>query len=189
MAIDAVISGGASNEGMRMLLEQRGCFLAFLTRRVQDAGLAEDILQAAYVRAMQREDELGAQESVVGWFYRVLRNAVIDLYRRQSAESKVMTEWGRELEERSRLDEEDERAVCGCIADVMSTMRPEYAELLRAVELGGETLQTYAKERGISASNAGVRAHRARAALKRELIRVCSLCSEYACLDCDCKRA
>lgn len=173
---------------MQMLLEQRGRFLAFLERRVQDAGLAEDILQSAYMRAMEREDELEVQESVVGWFYRVLRNAVIDQYRRQSTESKAMTEWGRELESLPEMREEDQRAVCGCIVDVMQTMRPEYAELLRAVELGGQKLNDYAEERGLSASNAGVRAHRARTALRKELIRVCSLCSKHACLDCDCRK-
>lgn len=174
---------------MQTLLEQRGRFLAFLTRRVQDAGLAEDILQSAYVRAMQREEELTAQESVVGWFYRVLRNAVVDQYRRRATESKAMDAWGRELEVRPGLREEDERAVCGCIGDVMAGMRPEYAELLRAVEMDEQRLSDYAQERGLSATNAGVRAHRARAALKKELIRVCGLCSAHACLDCDCKKA
>ena len=60
------------------LLEHRNQFLGFVQRRVQDAATAEDILQAAYIRALQHEGELQDRESVVGWFYRVLRNAVID---------------------------------------------------------------------------------------------------------------
>ena len=165
----------AANTALQTLLDQRGRFLAFLQRRVQDAGLAEDILQAAYMRAMQHEDDMQAQESVVGWFYRVLRNAVIDQYRRQSTESKAIEEWARELENRPALREEDQRAVCGCISQVMDALRPEYAGLLKAVELGGQPLQEYAKQHGLTASNAGVRAHRARVALRKELTRVCSL--------------
>jgi RNA polymerase sigma-70 factor (ECF subfamily) len=173
---------------MDALLAHHARFLAFLERRVQDAGLAEDILQSAYMRAMQHEDALEGQESVVGWFYRVLRNAVIDQYRRRSAENKAMAEWGRELETLPELQAEDQRAVCGCIARVVDMLRPEYAELLKAVELGGQKLQEYARQHGLSPSNARVRAHRARAALRRELIRVCSLCSEHACLDCNCRQ-
>lgn len=176
------------NTAMQTLLEQRGRFLAFLERRVQNAAAAEDILQSAYIRAMEREETLESQSSVVGWFYRVLRNAVIDQYRRKTTENKAMDAWGRELESRSGLRDEDQRAVCGCIEFVMGTMRPEYAEVLRAVELGGQPLQAYAEQRGLSPSNAGVRAHRARIALRRELIRVCNLCSVHACLDCDCRR-
>lgn len=177
-----------TNTALQTLLDQRGRFLAFLERRVQDAGLAEDILQSAYVRAMQREDELEAQESVVGWFYRVLRNAVIDQYRRRTTENKAMEEWGRELGSQLSLRDEDVREVCGCVVLVMEALSPDYAELLRAVEMGGQSLQEYARTHNLSASNAGVRAHRARAALRRELIRVCGACGEHACVDCGCRR-
>lgn len=188
-AFDSTISTSLPGAPIHVLLAHRGRFLAFLERRVQDAGVAEDILQSAYIRAMQHEDKLAGQDSVVGWFYRVLRNAIVDQYRRRSAEDKAMDVWGHELEGQASLREEDQRAVCGCIASVMETMRPEYAEVLRAVELGEQRLQDYALERGLSASNARVRAHRARAALKRELVRVCNLCSEHACLDCDCRNS
>ena len=82
------------------LLEHRNQFLGFVQRRVQDAATAEDILQAAYIRVLQHEGELQHRESVVGWFYRVLRNAVIDLYRRRASESKALEEWGRGMEDR-----------------------------------------------------------------------------------------
>ena len=43
---------------------------------------AEDILQEAFGRALTRVDTLRDDESAVAWFYRLLRNAVIDHYRR-----------------------------------------------------------------------------------------------------------
>ena len=51
-------------------------FLAFVERRVGDRALAEEIVQDAFVKSLARGDEI--HESAVGWFYRVLRNAVID---------------------------------------------------------------------------------------------------------------
>ena len=57
-------------------------FLAFVERRIGNRALAEEILQDAFVRSLDRGDEI--RDSVVGWFYRVLRNAVIDRQRRQA---------------------------------------------------------------------------------------------------------
>jgi len=62
------------------LAEQHGRFLQFLRNRVGDAAAAEDILQAAYLRAIERGAQLRKSESSVAWFYRILRNAVADHY-------------------------------------------------------------------------------------------------------------
>jgi RNA polymerase sigma factor (sigma-70 family) len=170
------------------IFDQRRQFLGFLQRRVPDPAIAEDILQAAYMRAIQHEGDLRQGESMVGWFYRVLRNAVIDYYRRRSTENKALEAWGRELEHAVAPTLETRDEVCACLVGVLASMKPEYAELLRAVELGEQPLQDFARERSISASNAGARAHRARAALRRQLIKTCGTCAEHACVDCTCRR-
>ena len=173
------------------ILAQRKAFLGFVERRVGDRGLAEDILQAAYVRALGREAELDGLEdgeSVVAWFYRVLRNAVIDQYRRRGTENKALEAWGRELETTVVPSQEVQDEICGCLADAVQELKPEYAEVIQAVDLGEQPLTEFARERGLSASNAGVRAHRARAALRKRLIETCGSCSVHGCLDCTCGR-
>jgi len=173
------------------ILAQRKAFLGFVERRVGDHGLAEDILQAAYVRALGREAELDGLEdgeSVVAWFYRVLRNAVIDQYRRRGTENKALEAWGRELETTVVPSQEVQDEICGCLADAVQELKPEYAEVIQAVDLGEQPLTEFARERGLSASNAGVRAHRARAALRKRLIETCGSCSVHGCLDCTCGR-
>ncbi len=52
-------------------------FLRFVERRVGSRALAEEIVQDAFVHSLDGDAEI--RESVVGWFYRVLRNAVIDI--------------------------------------------------------------------------------------------------------------
>ena len=47
----------------------------------------------------------------------------------------------------------------------------------------------FAKAAGISETNAGVRVHRARAALRREVSRSCGTCVEHGCFDCSCASA
>jgi RNA polymerase sigma factor (sigma-70 family) len=177
------------NTGLNTILDHRKLFLGFVQRRVPDAAIAEDILQAAYMRALQHEGELQSNESVVGWFYRVLRNAVIDYYRRRGTEDKALEVWGRELETAVVPSHETQGEVCACLGRVLDTIKPDYAELLRAVDLGEQPLQSFAKERNISATNAGVRAHRARIALRKQLIKTCGSCAEHACLDCSCRKA
>ena len=176
---------------MNTILAQRKTFLGFVERRVGDHGLAEDILQAAYVRDLGREaelEEVGDGESVVAWFYRVLRNAVIDQYRRRGTENKALEAWGRELETMVDPSQEVQDEICGCLAGAVQELKPEYAEVIQAVDLGEQPLTEFARERGLSTSNAGVRAHRARAALRKQLIQTCGSCSVQGCLDCTCGR-
>ena len=170
------------------ILEQRRQFLGFLERRVGDAAAAEDILQAATMRALRHEDEFEGDESVVAWFYRVLRNAVIDYYRRRGAEGKALEAWGREMDGAAHPSHEVHEQICGCLGGVVDGLKPEYAEVIRAVDLEEKPLTEFAKERGLSASNAGVRAHRARAALKKRLTETCGSCAKHGCLDCSCRK-
>jgi RNA polymerase sigma-70 factor (ECF subfamily) len=169
------------------LLDHRQQFLSFVQRRVADAALAEDILQAAYLRALKQDRDPLPEESVVRWFYRVLRNAVIDYYRHRASESRALEVWSRDLEEAVDPSQEVRNEVCACLGKVLDGLTPAYAEILRAVELGEQPLNDFAQQHSISPGNAGVRAHRARTALRKQLIRCCGACAEHACIDCTCR--
>lgn len=170
------------------LLEYRRQFLCFVQRRVGDAALAEDILQSAYMRALQHDGDVREAESMVAWFYRVLRNALIDHYRRRTTESEALAVWAREMEDAVVPPPEIRDEVCRCLTAAMDGLPANYAELLREVDLKEEPLSAFAQQHNITASNAAVRAHRARTALRRELIRTCGACAEHACETCTCRR-
>lgn len=160
-------------------------FLSFLERRVGSPAVAEEILQSAYVRTLERGGELEEGEGAVAWFYRLLRNALVDHYRRQGAEGRALE---REAREASELgpDPELTQTVCACIHDLLPALKPEYAEMVRRVDLEGRGVPEVAREAGITANNAGVRLHRARQALKKQLERSCGTCAAHGCLDCTC---
>jgi len=170
------------------LLAQRKQFFGFVQRRVSDAALAEDILQTAYVRALDHESAFECDESTVAWFYRLLRNSIIDNYRRQQSRNKALEAWAEELETAVQPPPDLQLEVCACLHGVVSELKPEYAEALLAIDLGEQPVQEFARQHDLSASNAGVRIHRARAALRKQLLRTCSTCAEHGCLDCTCKR-
>jgi len=140
------------------------------------------------MRALQHDGKLREEESIVGWFYRVLRNAVIDYYRRRSTEDRALQAWGHELEAIAVPGHKTQNEICSYLTVVLDMMRPGYSTLLRAVDLGEQPLQEFARTRNVSASNAGVRAHRARLAFRKQLIKTCGTCADLACIDCTCRR-
>jgi len=78
------------------LVRHRRRFLGFLARRVGSREDAEDILQAALAKSLEKGGSLRRGESVVAWFYRLLRNAITDHYRRQRAQLKAHTHLARD---------------------------------------------------------------------------------------------
>ncbi|HMF64862.1 MAG TPA: sigma-70 family RNA polymerase sigma factor [Edaphobacter sp.] len=168
------------------LLSQRKQFLHFLQRRVDTPATADDIIQIAYMRAIEQASELRSNESAVAWFYRILRNAVIDHYRHRAAEDRALERWANELLTQPEPNMATHEIVCQCIGKVIEHLKPSYRQIIRDIDLAEQSLDTFAKAEGITTGNATVRLHRARQALRKQLISTCNICAEHACLDCTC---
>lgn len=161
-------------------------FLRFLERKLGDRAVAEDLLQAAFVRAATKLDQLRDDESATAWFYRILRNAVIDHHRRQGRREAKLDALAHELEaEQPQPDTRD--AICRCVGELLDTLQPGYADALRRIDLEGMAVKDYAAQVEITANNAGVRVFRAREALRKQVLRSCGTCAEHGCVDCCCK--
>ena len=168
-----------------VLLDNHRTFLNFLERRLGNRALAEDILQDAFTRNLDKFDAVG-EEAIVPWFYRTLRNAAIDRYRRQGTANKALEAFARELEVHAHPMPDLESEICECVTRLAHTLKPEYADVLQAVDVEGQAVKEFADARGISASNAGVRAFRAREALRKRVVQSCGTCAEHGCLNCTC---
>jgi RNA polymerase sigma factor (sigma-70 family) len=185
---DEQASVGERRAPVEVLVENHRAFLSFLERRLGRRDLAEDVLQDAFVRTA---DRLGSvpDEALVPWFYRVLRNAAVDRHRRRGSEERALAVLARELDDAVEPPPELHAEVCACVRRLAATLKPEYAEALAAVDVDGQPVKVYAERAGLSATNAGVRLFRARAALRRRLADSCGTCAEHGCLDCSCGRA
>lgn len=172
---------------LSVLLENHRMFLAYVQRRVGDRALAEDILQDAFARVVDRPDMAPEDEGIVPWFYRTLRNAEIDALRRRGTANRALEAFAHELDVHSTADPETQSEVCACITRLAGTLKPEYAEALQAIDVDGVPVKTFAERHGLSAGNAGVRVFRARAALKKRLVETCGTCIEHGCRDCTCR--
>ena len=188
MNLESDPSTALSPEAIAQLVKGHREFLAFLERRVESRAVAEDILQAAFTRGLERGGDV-QDEKVVAWFYRVLRNAVIDHYRQRSTTARAMEAWGREFPDVQEPEAELRQEICRCVSGLLETLKPEYREALRIVDLEEGKLKDLAQQSGITAENAAVRVHRARAALRRRIEQACGTCSVHGCLDCSCEKA
>jgi len=178
-----------SSEAVRLLIDNHRQFLGFLERRVGSRALAEDILQDAFVRGIDKLDALRSDESAVAWFYRLLRNAVIDHRRRSSVTDRKLEAFALELTLHNEPEEHTQRAICQCVGALAGSLKPEYAEALRLIEVEGLMVKEFAERAGISSANAAVRVFRAREALRKQVSRSCGSCAEHGCLDCTCSTA
>jgi RNA polymerase sigma-70 factor (ECF subfamily) len=171
------------------LVDHHRKFLAFIEKRVGDRALAEDILQDAFVKSLEKQDELRDGSSAVAWFYQLLRNSIIDQYRRRATRSKALEALAVELKDAVEPPPELRGAICGCVSEIAATLKPEYAEAIRRVDVEEMPVQAFASETGITANNAAVRVFRAREALRKQVKAACGTCAEHGCLECACKRS
>jgi RNA polymerase sigma-70 factor (ECF subfamily) len=180
---------GADSPGpVAALVENHRAFLSYLERRVGDRALAEDILQDAFAKVVARPEQAPADEAIVPWFYRTLRNAAIDRFRRRGAADRAYEAFARELETHDMPVDQTEAEICACVSRLAATLKPEYADALTAIEIAGTSVKTFAAQRGLSANNAAVRVFRAREALKKRVTESCGTCAEHGCLNCTCSR-
>ena len=168
-----------------VLVENHRAFLRFLERRVGDRALAEDLLQDAFTRNLDRLSDM-PDEGLVPWFYRTLRNAAIDRHRRMGAEQRALSAFAQELAAPGHAPEDLHREICACVGRLARTLKPEYAQVLQAVDVEDTPVKTFADTAGLTTSNAGVRLFRARQALRRQVAASCGTCAEHGCVDCSC---
>jgi RNA polymerase sigma-70 factor (ECF subfamily) len=170
-------------DALSQLAARRAQVIGRVRARVGSEADAEDIFQQALIRAAEHLGALGDPSKLNAWFDAIVRRLVLDHHaavaRREGHEviTEVMPEPAPEREVE----------VCGCSLRLIDAMRPEYAEIVRRVDLEEATVMEAADALGITANNASVRLHRARAALRLKLIETCGTTSARACMDCGCE--
>jgi RNA polymerase sigma factor (sigma-70 family) len=169
-----------------VLLENHRAFLSYLERRTGDRALAEDILQDAFIKVVERPEQAPTDEGIVPWFYRTLRNAAIDRFRRRGTADRAIEAFARELATHETPAPELHEEICACVSRLADTLKPEYADALRAIDVEGQPVKAFAERHHLSASNAGVRVFRAREALKKRVTESCGTCAEHGCMNCTC---
>ncbi|MEP6959337.1 MAG: sigma-70 family RNA polymerase sigma factor [Nitrospirota bacterium] len=178
------------DEIIQQLLAHESAFRVFLRRRVDDDAVAKDLLQHSMIRAVQSQHAVRNRESVVAWFYKILRHTLIDYYRSKGAESRRNEAFLQELtltgDDREPPIDQVKSTLCTCLHRLLPLLRPTYAQLIQRIDLDEESPKRVAEDLNISPTNLTVRLHRARQALRASLEQSCGVCSKHGCLNCTC---
>ncbi len=181
---------GGTSGVMQRLLANESAFRQFVRRRVGDEVVAEDILQQSFAKAVGSFHSLNNEQSALAWFYRILRHTVADYYRSHGAEARRNEAFLRELtilgDHRESPPDELKAIACACLHGLLPSLQGNYAELIKRIDLDGESPAQVAKELKISRNSLTVRIHRARQALRGALEASCGICSKHGCLNCTC---
>lgn len=177
----------AGQEIAYALLNDRRKFLNFIRVWVQDPADAEDILQKASLKIVSRAASLRDATRAEAWIYRIFRNEIADHFRRLAVRSRRTAALPEEItaQQPTRVRTDPPR-VCSCAGEELANLRPNYAEALRAMEMGDQTITTYAVRKRVSVNSATVLLHRARKALRGRLQARCGTCAGSGCFDCGC---
>jgi RNA polymerase sigma-70 factor (ECF subfamily) len=166
------------------LVANLSAFQAFARRRLRDDQLAADVVQESLLRALRAAPGLTSEKNLLAWFYRILRNVLTDLYRKNHREAEKLAEFQAEFD---GPDPELESTACACVRGLLGSLRPDYAAAVQAVDLNGEGSAEAAEALGVSRNLLKARLHRARRQLRERLEQLCQACATHGCLDCTCE--
>lgn len=146
-----------------------GPLYAYVSRRVGgDRGLAEDIVQDTWMRALDAWPRKGAPEEPLVWLRRVARNVLASHFRRARPQPV----------DPATLDIDDERFspetpdAAALVSWGLARLRPRQVELIEAFHFEGRSVAEIAADTGLSERAVEGRLRRARAKLKKKLTRV-----------------
>ncbi len=168
------------------LLHEEGTFFAFIRKRVGTVEAAEDVLQAAYLKSLEKGHQVRSKENVKAWFFSLIRNALVDHFRNPSnaRTSQMDTDWLENVA--SREDKELDDSAMGCVRVALRSLREDDASLITRVDIQGCPQEEVAAELGISLNALSVRLARARKALRGSLQDLCQDCRVTKCMYCRC---
>ncbi len=183
---DSPTSIPRDSAAIRRLTDCRSEFLRFFRKRLSRPEDAEDAFQDFCVKVI-RSAQSPEDDKIDAWLSRVLRNTLTDHYRRRAARQRATLAYEHEAPETVfELAADEGDRPCHCIGELVPTLRPEYAEIVRRADLEEEPRKRIAADLGLTANNVGVRLHRARQALKEKIEARCRTCRGSDFGRCDC---
>jgi RNA polymerase sigma-70 factor (ECF subfamily) len=137
---------------------------------VDDADIADDILQNVFLNIHAKIDSLKDASKLRPWIYQISRNAIVDHYRSHKShdelpESIVQPE--KDNAETARQEIE------GCMLPLVRNLPDTYREAVMLSEIEGLTQKQVAEKLGLSLSAAKSRVQRGRIMVKNMLNDCC----------------
>lgn len=134
-----------------------------------DRGLAEDITQEVWLRAVKAWGKGGLPDKPMAWLLTVARNLILNYYRRHKPVSLEVLPPGWDVAPSGGGLGRDGPEAAALVNWGLSRIRPAQARLLEAFHLEGRRVAEIAAESGLSERAVEGRLRRARAKLRSHL--------------------
>lgn len=151
----------------------------YIQQQVNHAEIAEDIVQEAFLRAMQQGEKFCVVDNQRAWLFQVCKHILVDYWRKQrpvvSLDDNTQQEDFINTLLIEALPDEAVTDLIDCIEPTLCTLPTADQAILRACDLNHQTLKLFAQEHQISLPAAKSRLLRARSKLRRTLIARCGV--------------
>ena len=140
--------------------ENRRGFLARAKKFTQNILDAEDALQETFVKALTHIDWLMKVENLPGWLFSILRNLLLDLWRRnqtheQAGEIDISEETIAEIVASTGLNPSDElvrNALVEALSEAISSLPKKQREVIELQVIDNMTFKEIAEATGVPAN-------------------------------------
>jgi RNA polymerase sigma-70 factor (ECF subfamily) len=172
----------------RWVEEYGDVLFGFAAARVRDRVIAQDLVQETFLAAIKASENFAGRSTERSWLFGILRNKLVDYYRRQSRETALADleptlpeeegAFGRsglskdgwvlapkawETPDETLVSKEFQEVFRGCL----SRLPDKVAQVFLLREVDGVSSQEICKDLGVSPNNFWVMLHRARMGLRR----------------------
>lgn len=164
----------------RLWLEFERELRGFVRPRVESLEACEDLLQTAFFRAQHAVAKGTVPEEPRAWLYQIVRNLLVDVYRRQKLQSALIsafqTEENHLAPAGAHETEEGEAShiILQALPTFVATLSEPYRQALSLTDLKGLSLNEAAREAGVTLSSMKARVRRGRNQLLLALQRCCT---------------
>ncbi|MFW5425774.1 MAG: RNA polymerase sigma factor SigZ [Methylophagaceae bacterium] len=144
--------------------------LVFITSKMHDSALAEDILQEVFIKVQKNINQLNENDKLKSWLYQICNRTIIDFYR--SRETGDHTD---DVEKLIATEEnyQDLEQINRCIRILIDDLPENIRTILIASELELEKQQVIADRHHLSLPAVKSRIARGRKKLKNKLQACC----------------
>ena len=174
----------------RWVEEHGDVLFAFAVTRVRDRAIAQDLVQETFLAGIKASDRFAGRSTERSWLFGILRNKLVDHYRRQSREMAITDLEEPFPEEQGAFGENGpgrdhwviklapkawetpegtlvSKEFQGVLKCCLSELPDKIAQVFLMREIDGVSSEVICKDLGLSPNNLWVMLHRARMGLRR----------------------
>ena len=140
--------------------------------KVANESDVEDLLQDILIKTYKNLPRVKDQSSIKSWLFQIANNTIIDFYRKKGREQTLTAEELELMDDGSEGNTAKD-ALVDCVVPFIEALPKDQAELLRAIDIDGQSQKEYAEKLGVSYSTLKSRVQKSRSELKAVFDHCC----------------